>query len=195
MSTGVLRPAVFLDRDGTLTAEAEWVKTSADLALLPCAAEAVAALSHAGFAVVLATNQSAVARGIVSEEQLAAIHAHMSRELSRGGAHLDGIYYCPHHPSQGAFPYRRECECRKPRPGMLLAATRDLGLDLLRSWVVGDAERDLAAGEALAVPGILVATGKGEAEFERLSLEGRAPQRFVADVLAAARTILALQGR
>jgi len=195
VSTGPGRPAVLLDRDGTLTAEADWVRTVGDLVLLPFAAEAVAVLSGAGFAVVLVTNQSAVARGLVSEEELAAIHEHMTRDLASGGGRIDGIYYCPHHPTEGREPYRRACDCRKPGPGMLLAAAADLGLDLGRSWVVGDAGRDLEAGAAVGARGILVATGKGTAEFARLSLEGRAPSRYEPDVLAAARTIAAAQGR
>ncbi|MFN0006668.1 MAG: D-glycero-alpha-D-manno-heptose-1,7-bisphosphate 7-phosphatase [Planctomycetota bacterium] len=197
MTRGARRPAVFLDRDGTLTVEADWVTKSADLELFPAAAEAVALLSRAGFAVVLATNQSAVARGLLTEPELAQIHACLQAEIARGGASLDGIYACPHHPSEGSGPFRRECECRKPKPGMLLAAARDLGLDLERSYVVGDAERDLAAGAAVGARGILVATGKGEAELERMTRAGRAPERFVPDVLAAARAIAAdvRQGR
>ena len=193
MTAAPARPAVFLDRDGTLTAEADWVTTKADLALLPSAPAAVALLARAGFAVVVATNQSAVARGLVTESELAEIHEHMVYELAREGGHVDGVYYCPHHPTEGNPPYRRDCECRKPKPGMLLAAARDLGLDLARSWVVGDAGRDLAAGEAVGVPGVLVATGKGEAEFERLTLERHAPNAFEPDVLAAARIIVAAQ--
>jgi len=190
LSASARRPAVFLDRDGTLTAEGEWVTKSAELELLPFAAEAIAKLSRAGFAVVLATNQSAVARGLIREEELAEIHAHLERELARGGARLDGVYSCPHHPTEGSAPYRRDCECRKPKPGMLLAAARDLGLDLARSWVVGDAERDLAAGAAVGANGVLVATGKGESEHQRLRREGRPPEHFVRDILAAADAIV-----
>lgn len=194
MNSKVLRPAVFLDRDGTLTAEADWVRSKSDLVLLESAAPAVELLHRAGFAVVVATNQSAVARGFVTEAELAEIHAHMVRELERGGGRIAGVYVCPHHPTEGAPPYRRDCECRKPKPGLLLAAARDLGLDLPRSFVVGDAGRDLDAGTAAGVAGVLVATGKGEAEFERLVVEKRAPERFEPDVLAAARAI-AGQGR
>lgn len=197
MTADARRPAVFLDRDGTLTVESDWVTKSSDLELFPGAAEAIALLSRAGFAVVLATNQSAVARGLVTEPELAEIHAHLQDELARGGARLDGIYTCPHHPGEGSAPFRRECECRKPKPGMLLAAARELGLDLGRSFVVGDAERDLAAGAAVGARGILVATGKGEAEFGRMTRANRAPERFVPDVLSAARAIAAeaSQGR
>ena len=191
MSASALRPAVFLDRDGTLTAEADWVRSKEDLVLLASAAPAVELLHRAGFAVVVATNQSAVARGFVTEAELAAIHAHMVRELERGGGKIAGVYVCPHHPTEGIPPYRRECECRKPKPGLLLAAARDLGLDLPRSFVIGDAARDLDAGAAAGVAGVLVASGKGESEFERLVVEKRAPERFEPDVLAAARAIVA----
>jgi D-glycero-D-manno-heptose 1,7-bisphosphate phosphatase len=189
------RPAVFLDRDGTLTAEAEWVRSTADLVLLEVAAPAVELLHRAGFAVVIATNQSAVARGYITEAALLEVHAHMLRELEKGGGRIAGVYVCPHHPTEGFPPYRRECECRKPKPGLLLAAARDLRLDLARSFVIGDAARDLEAGAAAGVAGVLVATGKGEAEFERLVLEQRAPEMFEKDVLAAARRIVHPQGR
>jgi D-glycero-D-manno-heptose 1,7-bisphosphate phosphatase len=140
-----------------------------------------------------------VARGLITEAGLESVHAHMEAELERGGAHLAGIYVCPHHPTEGVAPYRRECDCRKPKPGLIERAAREMNLDLARSFVVGDAERDLAAGAALGIPGILVATGKGESEFARLRAEGRAPEWFVPDVLAAARLIVdrvaANQGR
>jgi D-glycero-D-manno-heptose 1,7-bisphosphate phosphatase len=190
---GEPRPAVFLDRDGTLTAEAEWVRSASDLVLLDCARPAVELLHRAGFAVVVATNQSAVARGFITEAALAEVHAHMVRELESGGGRIDGVYVCPHHPTEGFPPFRRECACRKPKPGLLLAAARDLGLDLARSFVIGDAARDLEAGAAAGVAGVLVATGKGEAEFERLVVDRRAPERFEKDLLAAARAIVLLR--
>ena len=195
MKPGDPRPAVFLDRDGTLTAEAEWVRSTSDLVLLDSARPAVELLGRAGFAVVVATNQSAVARGFITEAALAEVHAHMVRELEKGGGRIDGVYVCPHHPTEGFPPYRRVCECRKPKPGLLLAAARDLGLDLARSFVIGDAARDLEAGAAAGAAGVLVATGKGEAEFERLVVDRRSPERFEKDVLEAARAIVALSCR
>jgi D-glycero-D-manno-heptose 1,7-bisphosphate phosphatase len=185
---------VFLDRDGTLTAEGEWVTSSEQLQLLPGASEAVALLSRAGFAVVVATNQSAVARGLLTLEGLDGIHAHLRAELARQDARVDGIYACPHHPTEGAAPYRLDCDCRKPGAGLLRAAARDLDLELARSFVVGDAERDLAAGAAVGARGILVATGKGAAEHTRLAQAGRAPALFLPDVLAAARWIAGHEG-
>jgi D-glycero-D-manno-heptose 1,7-bisphosphate phosphatase len=181
--------AVFLDRDGTLTAESDWVREARDLVLLPGAARAVRRLNEAGWRAVLVTNQSAVARGMISETELAAIHAHLETELAREGARLDAIYACPHHPTEGRGEYRLECECRKPAPGMIARAARELGLDLARSWIVGDAARDLEAGARLGVRGVLVATGKGSAERARATFEHFAP-----DVEGAVEWILAAGG-
>lgn len=190
MSVRELHPAVFLDRDGTLTAEADWVRQADDVVLLESAAPAIRALNRAGYRLVLATNQSAVARGLITEAKLAEVHAHLAAQLERQGAHLDGIYTCPHHPSEGEAPYRRACECRKPSPGLLLQAARDLDLDLPRSWMIGDAERDIEAGRAAGVRGILVGTGKGTREIVHMRAMGAPPDHFSPDVLAAARWIL-----
>ncbi|MBI5363506.1 MAG: HAD family hydrolase [Planctomycetes bacterium] len=197
MSAGqVLHPAVFLDRDGTLTVESEWVRSGQDLVLVPGAAEAILHLARAGFAVVLVTNQSAVARGIVTEAELAGIHAHFAALLAERGARLDAVYHCPHHPTEGVGAWKIECACRKPAPGMLLDAARDLGLDLARSWIVGDALRDLEAGWSAGARAVLVATGKGTREHAAALAKGRAPDAFVPDVLAAARWIVEhTQGR
>ena len=189
-----LRAAVFFDRDGTLTREIDWVTSADDLELLDGAADAVARVNRAGFAAIVVTNQSAVARGMLSEPELERVHDELRRRLLHAGARLDGVYACPHHPTEGEPPYRRECECRKPKSGLIRRAARELALDLSRSWVVGDAERDLHCGFALGVPGILVSTGKGRSESERLRALGRAPEHIVADVGAAVDRILA-QGK
>lgn len=181
-----LRPAVFFDRDGTLTRESDWVRRPSDLELLPGAAEAVRIVNKEGIAALLVTNQSAIARGLISERDLEHIHAHLARELEREGAHLDGIYYCPHHPTEGVTELTCVCECRKPRPALLARAARELGLDLSQSWIIGDAERDLLAGAALGVRGILVTTGKGTSELERLVSAGRRPSHVAVDVVLAA---------
>jgi D-glycero-D-manno-heptose 1,7-bisphosphate phosphatase len=181
------RPAVFFDRDGTLTRESDWVRRPSDLELLPGAAEAVRIVNNAGFVAVLVTNQSAIARGLISESDLEHIHAHLAHELAKENARLDAIYYCPHHPTEGVTALTSVCECRKPRPALLARAARELGLDLARSWILGDAERDLVAGQALGVRGILVSTGKGNDERARLSSVGRPPEHTAQDVLTAAR--------
>ncbi len=154
------RKAVFLDRDGTVNAEVDYLSAPEQLVLLPGAARAIARLNRAGFATVLITNQSGVARGLFDEARLAEIHERLRELLAAEGAHLDAIHYCPHHPELGEPPYRRDCDCRKPRPGLLRRAAEELGLNLERCWSVGDAPRDLEAAAALGVPGILVASGK-----------------------------------
>lgn len=154
------RPAVFLDRDGTLNREVDYLPDPADFAWLPGARNAIARLNRAGLAAVVITNQSGIARGLLDERTLARIHAHMHATLAEQGAHLDGVYYCPHHPDIGPAPYRQVCACRKPAPGLFKRAAAELDLDLASSWVVGDSPRDLAAGAALGLPGLLVETGK-----------------------------------
>jgi D-glycero-D-manno-heptose 1,7-bisphosphate phosphatase len=183
--------AVLLDRDGTLTVEGEWLTRRQDLVLVPGAAAALARLSAAGWKLVLVTNQSAIARGLITPAELAEIHAELQQRLGAYGARLDAIYSCPHHPTEGIGEYKVECACRKPKPGLVLQAARELGLDLARCWMVGDAARDLEAGWAAGVPGILVATGKGASEILRLRAQGREPEAFLPDLPAAADWILA----
>ena len=195
MSPAAGQRAVLLDRDGTLTVEGEWLTRRQDLALVPGAAAALARLAARGWKLVLVTNQSAVARGLITPQQLDRIHAELQVRLAAGGARLDAIYSCPHHPTAGQGQYRVDCECRKPKPGLGLQAARELGLDLARCWMVGDAARDLEAGWAADVPGILVATGKGKAEIEVLRARGEEPQAFVPDLPAAADWILAHEAR
>ncbi len=155
------RPAVFLDRDGTIIREADYLRSVAQLRLLPGAAAAIRRLNEAGLAVVITTNQSGIARGLLTEADLSEINEALSKRLSARGATIDAIYYCPHHPEVGKPPYRRRCRCRKPAPGMLLRAAKDLGLDLARSFSVGDSERDLAAGRKVGARTVLVRTGYG----------------------------------
>jgi D-glycero-D-manno-heptose 1,7-bisphosphate phosphatase len=185
------RPAVFLDRDGTLVEERDYLRRVEELELLPGAAQALSRLQAAGYALVLCTNQSAVARGLLDERALAAIHAELERRLAIAGVRLDAIEVCPHHPEVGEFPYRRVCDCRKPAPGLLQRALRELPLRAETSVVVGDSERDLQAGAALGIPGILVRTGKGASEEARMLAAGRPPALVVDDLPAAAREILA----
>src|SRR5881409_4350793 len=131
------RPAVFIDRDGTLTEEVGYVNHPQRLRLLPRSAEAIRRLNERGIAAVVVTNQAGVARGYFSEEVLHAVNAALVSRLKDEGAHLDGIYVCSHHPTEGEPPYRMVCECRKPKPGLLLRAASELGLDLSGSTLVG----------------------------------------------------------
>jgi len=162
------RPALFVDRDGTVTVEGEWIVHPGALELVPGAAQALRRASDAGYRVVMYTNQSAVARGMITLAQLDAIHDGLRAMLAQEGATLDAIYSCPHHPTEGVGEYRVACECRKPKPGLLLRAADELNVDLARSWCIGDMMRDLEAGAAAGVRGILVETGKGASELARL---------------------------
>ena len=114
------RPAVFIDRDGTLTEEVGYVNHPARLRLLPRSAEAIRRLNRAGTAAVVVTNQAGIARGYFSGTVMHAVNAELSAQLERAGARLDGIYVCPHHPTEGEAPYRMLCDCRKPNPGLFL---------------------------------------------------------------------------
>jgi len=155
------RPAVFVDRDGTLSREVEYLSSVEQLRLLPGAAAGVRRLRACGFKVVLVTNQSAVARGLVDLAGVDAIHLELARRLAVRGAHLDGMYVCPHHPEAGAPPLRRRCRCRKPGAGLVRRAVRELGIDLGRSYCVGDSEVDIGLAAAIGAPAVLVLTGHG----------------------------------
>lgn len=160
------RPAVFIDRDGTLTDEVGYVNHPTRLRLLPRSAEAIRRLNEAGVPAVVVTNQAGIARGYFSEDVLHAVNAELTAQLARGGARLDGVYVCMHHPTEGATPYRVECECRKPKPGLLLNAARDLDLDLRRSIIVGDKPSDLEVAPLVGARSVLVLTGYGRGEWE-----------------------------
>jgi D-glycero-D-manno-heptose 1,7-bisphosphate phosphatase len=183
MARGI-RPAVFLDRDGTLNEECGFITRPEQIRLLPGAGGALRQLRAAGFACVVVTNQSAVGRGLMTEAELACVHQELLRRLEAAGTGLDGLYYCPAAPGVTTV----ESPDRKPAPGMLLRAARDLGLDLARSWVVGDSLRDVLAGRGAGCSGrILVRSGHDVSEAAELL----APGEFVADDLAdAARIIL-----
>jgi D-glycero-D-manno-heptose 1,7-bisphosphate phosphatase len=158
------RAAVFLDRDGTLIEEAGYLERLERLVFFPYSADAVRLLNRAGFAVVIVTNQAGIARGLVREEFVAEAHQHISARLAAGGARLDGFYYCPHYPEGSVERYRMACDCRKPQPGLLRRAARDLDLDLPRSFVVGDRWHDIEAGHAVGARSVLVRTGLGRRE-------------------------------
>lgn len=190
----VSRPAVFMDRDGTLTEEVGYVNHPRRLRLLPRSAQAIRRLNEAGIAAVVVTNQAGIARGYFSEEVLQAVNAALVAQLKDEGAHLDGIYVCTHHPTEGAPPYRLDCACRKPRPGLLRRAAAEHGLDLRRSAVVGDRPSDLIAARATGAAGVLVLTGYGLGEWEyRRTTFPVAPDHVAEDLLDAVDWLI--QGR
>ncbi len=185
------RPAVFLDRDGTLTEEVGYVNHPSRLRLQPRSAQAIRRLNGAGIAAVVVTNQAGIARGYFSEDVLAAVNATLVSRLKDEGAYLDGIYVCTHHPTAGESPYRMVCDCRKPRPGLLLRAAAELGLDLSRSTLVGDRASDLVAGRAAGARSVLVLTGYGLGEWEYQRDSFSVPPDHVAeDLLDAVEWVL-----
>jgi len=161
-----LRPAVFIDRDGTLTEEVGYVNHPSRLRLLPRSAEAIRRLNAAGVPAVVVTNQAGIARGYFSEDVLHLVNGELRAQLERAGARLDGVYVCPHHPKEGEPPYRAACDCRKPKPGLLLKAATDLDLDLAQSVMVGDKPSDLEVAPQVGARSVLVLTGYGRGEWE-----------------------------
>ena len=162
LTTG--RPAVLLDRDGTINEQMGYVNHLSRFHLLPGAARAIRGLNEAGLAVVVVTNQSGLARGYFPESLLEAVHAEMYRLLAQEGARLDGLYVCPHHPEAREERFRLDCDCRKPRTGLLERAAAELGLDLGRSYMVGDRWSDLRCGAAVGATTVLVLTGYGRGD-------------------------------
>ncbi len=182
------RPAVFLDRDNTLIEDPDYLRDPKQVRLLPGAAGAVSALREAGYSIVVVTNQSGIARGYLTEQELANVHERMKQLLRAEGATLDAIYYCPYFDGPAAVvgQYRRDSDLRKPRPGMLLKAAQEHDLTLSASWMIGDSERDIEAGRAAGCRTILI----GDDRANRL-----ARAEFTAQDLAAAAAIILDQRR
>jgi histidinol-phosphate phosphatase family protein len=147
-----MRPAVFLDRDGTLIADVGYPRDPRQVAPLPGVAAALARLARLGFALVIVSNQSGVGRGLFSRAEADAVHAEVVRRFARAGVCFDGAYYCYHAPDEG-------CRCRKPAPGLLLRAAAELGLDPRRSFMVGDKQIDVEAGAAAGCLGLRFGAG------------------------------------
>lgn len=184
------RPAVFLDRDGTLIEDVPYLADPAGIRLLPGAAEALVRLWRAGFARVLVTNQSGIGRGFFTEERLRAIHTELEDRLAARGASLDGIYYCTAAPAEGGNP---DCPNRKPAPGMLLRGADEMGIDLGASWMVGDKMSDVLAGLSAGCRSILLRTGaSGDPEPIPSAAAGR--YRVAHDLAAAVDLILDEEG-
>lgn len=177
---------VLVDRDGTLIREVGHLCRVEQLEILPGVPEAIRLLRRYGLKVAVITNQSAVARGLLKEEELREIHREMERRLAEGGAVLDGLYYCPHHPTEGGGPYRVACECRKPRLGLPKRAALELDLDLARSYVVGDQQVDMELAAGIGAKGLLIGDKKSR-EDKPLPAAAR---RVVTDFWEAAQWIV-----
>lgn len=160
--------AIFLDRDGTINEEVDYLFKVDDFTFLPRVPEAIKTFRNAGYLVIVITNQSGVARGYYREEDVLALHRHIDAELSASGAAVDAWYYCPHHPEKGVDSYRIDCACRKPLPGMIHAAAERFRIDLPMSYVIGDKKCDVDAAIAAGAKPVLVRTGYGASEEARL---------------------------
>ena len=187
--TARVRPAVFLDRDGTMIEDVGYLDRLDRVAWFPWTVDAIRALNRAGLPVVVITNQSGIARGRFTESFVEETHRHMNAYLAAGGARVDAYYYCPHHESGTVPAYTRRCDCRKPGQDLVNRAARDLALDPARSFVVGDRWLDVELGRRMGGRGILVRTGLGATEESDPQAAVRA-DKIVDNLAAAASWIL-----
>ena len=184
------RRAVFLDRDGTLIEECGYLDRLDSLRLFPWTADALRLLRRGGFVCVVVTNQSAVARGLIDEGFVWQVHEEMNARLGPGGGAVEHLYFCPHLHDATLERYRQACDCRKPSPGMIERAARELDLDVAGSVMVGDKWLDVACGRAAGARGILVRTGHGAHEAQTAPPPGVAADAILTNVMEAAGWIL-----
>ena len=162
------RKAIFLDRDGTIIKHVDLLHQESEVRLLPGVQKAIKKIRDLGYLIIIVTNQSVIARGIITCQELELIHEKLKRRLAAKKAHIDEIYYCPHHPEAKLPEYRKKCRCRKPNPGMLHNAIRKNLIDPKKSFMVGDALIDIAAGQKVGVKTILVKSGPGHESLDKL---------------------------
>ena len=172
-----MKPAVFLDRDGTMIEDVGYLDALDRVDYYPWTVDAIRMLNRAGLPVVVVTNQAGIARGLFTEAFVQETHRYIDARLAAGGARVDAYYYCPHHPAGRVAAFARACDCRKPGRGMIDQAASDLGLDPARSFVVGDTWLDIGLARAVGARGILVRTGAGAA------WEARTPNDLAADAV------------
>ena len=180
-----MQPAVFLDRDGTMIRDVGYLSRLEDIEWFPWSIDAIRLLNRAGFAVCVTTNQGGIGMGYYDEGFVRKTHAEMAAAVTAAGGHIHGWFFCPHHPLATDERLRVDCDCRKPKPGMIRQAEASLSIDVTRSFVVGDKQADVAAGNSAGAQSILVKTGYGSSELQRLggTMPGAA---FVAETLAEA---------
>ncbi|AFK61964.1 hydrolase, HAD-superfamily, subfamily IIIA [Advenella kashmirensis WT001] len=182
-----LRPAIFLDKDGTVLQDVPYNVDPANMIFAPGAAAGLARLALLGVPLYVITNQPGIALGRFCLDDLADMQQHLSQMFTQVGATLDGLYFCPHHPEGTVPQYACECECRKPAPGLLLHAAKQHGIDLARSWLIGDILNDIEAGNRAGCQTILIDNGN-ETEWDLD--QGRTPDYRVADLEEASRFVL-----
>jgi len=184
------RKAVFLDRDGTLNVDTTYPSQYEQIAIYPESFEAVKKLNRAGLLAVVVTNQSAVGRGLLTENDLNDIHARLSASFASHDARLDAIYFCPHYALSADPRYRKECDCRKPSPGLALRAAADLGIDLGRSYMIGDKAEDIIFAMNIRAVPVLVLTGSGRESLAKLREQGLEPAHVAESILQATDWVL-----
>lgn len=182
--------AVFLDRDGTIIREAEYLADPAGVELLPGAAAAIKSLRAAGFVLVVTSNQSGVARGYFTEAAVQAVNQRLAELLAAAGTAVDAMYYCPHLAEGTVAEYAVACDCRKPKSGMLRRAAEEFHLALSDSWVVGDKDSDIACGQALGLRTVLVLTGYGAKTLAEGFPTGREPTLIARNLHDAAEKLI-----
>lgn len=182
-----MNKAVFLDRDGTIVRDVGYMNTPEQIQFIPGSIEAIKKLNEADYKVVVITNQAGVARGLITEDMLQTIDKTLHKWILNGGAHLDGVYYCPHHPEYGVHPYKQECECRKPHPGLIKRAQRDMDIDLSQSYMIGDKATDVEAGKRAGTKTVFVTSGRGQEEKQKIKGQ---PDHIAGDLISAVNWIL-----
>ncbi len=187
-----MKKAIFLDRDGTLNVDVGYLHQLKDLELFPWTVDALRLLKRAGYELIIVTNQSGLAQGLIAPGFVEICHDEMRRRLQAGGADLDALYYCPHHPRGSVAGLSVDCRCRKPSPGMIDNAVRDRGIDPKASWVIGDKWLDVNLGHAVGARSILVRTGWGE-EQEQKRPAGQKVEAVCDNLMHAVSVILAAQ--
>jgi D-glycero-D-manno-heptose 1,7-bisphosphate phosphatase len=183
------RPAVFLDRDGTINEDVGYLTDLAELRVYPFAPDAIRLLRRAGFAIVVITNQGGIARGVLTEALVGETHRRLAQRLAAAGADVDAWYHCPHHPASVVDGLSTPCDCRKPGTALPRAAGDRLGLDLARSWVIGDHWRDVQMGHGIGAGAVLVRTGHGR-DQERSRLDDQRVEAICDNLMAAVAFVL-----
>lgn len=189
------RPGVFIDRDGTINEQLGYINHESRFVIFPFVAEAVKLLNDNGFLAIVVTNQSGIGRGYYPEDLVLELHGRLRDKIAEIGARFDNIYYCPHHPHAELEAFREDCNCRKPRTGLIDLALKDFDIDMTRSYVVGDRYVDIDFAKRANLPGVLVKTGYGMGEIEYKSEGNPVPEYMAEDLLDAVKWILEREGK